>query len=130
MPRITEDDAVFAQALLNIIEKVPTPMLVYDGEKEVVKKALHMLLADQEAETAEDLIERQAVICELNSVHSKYGNDGYVMIYRGDAIDKINALPAKRPEEAIPITYIKQCQAGHMIFISELLNSWGMKNNG
>lgn len=43
-------DICFAQMVIGAIDNVERPMLVYDEEKEVVKKALHKYLYELESE--------------------------------------------------------------------------------
>ena len=43
-----EQELYFAKAVLGAIAHVDTPMLMYDGEKEVVKKALNIYVRDIE----------------------------------------------------------------------------------
>lgn len=48
----TEEDKkelYFANAVLGAIENVEVPMLMYEGEKNVVKKALHKYIAELES---------------------------------------------------------------------------------
>lgn len=49
----TDKDAHFGEVILRVIRDVEVPMLLYEGEKEAVKKALIMALDDW-AERKED----------------------------------------------------------------------------
>ena len=50
MSEITEQEVFFANRIIDVIDHVQTPMLIYIGEKEVVKKALRMLLDEYESQ--------------------------------------------------------------------------------
>ena len=49
----TSKDAHFAELVLRVIDEVKYPMLMYDGEKEAVRKGLILLLDRQPAESDE-----------------------------------------------------------------------------
>ena len=49
----TPKDAHFAELILRVIDEVKYPMLMYDGEKEAVRKGLMLLLDRQPAERNE-----------------------------------------------------------------------------
>ena len=50
----TPKDAHFAELILRVIDEVKYPMLMYDGEKEAVRKGLMLLLDRQSAERNEE----------------------------------------------------------------------------
>lgn len=50
----TSKDAHFAELILRVIDEVKYPMLMYDGEKEAVRKGLMLLLDRQPAERNEE----------------------------------------------------------------------------
>lgn len=45
---VTDKDAHWAEMVLNVIRDIDCPMLMYQAEKDVVEKALRMLLDDWE----------------------------------------------------------------------------------
>lgn len=45
---VTDKDAHWAEMVLNVIQNVETPMLMYQAEKDVVEKSLRMLFDDWE----------------------------------------------------------------------------------
>lgn len=49
---ITDKDAHFAEVILMVIENCEHPMLLYEGEKEAVRKGLRMLLDEYEKHIA------------------------------------------------------------------------------
>ena len=49
----TPKDAYLAELLLRVIDEVERPMLMYDGEKEVVRKGLMLLLDKQPMDRSE-----------------------------------------------------------------------------
>lgn len=51
----TPKDAYLAELLLRVIDEVERPMLMYDGEKEVVRKGLMLLLDRQPMDRSEQL---------------------------------------------------------------------------
>ena len=46
----------------------------------------------------DDMISRQAAIDALCDMQCKHDEDGYALIYRCDAADRINVLPSAQPE--------------------------------
>lgn len=52
---ITDKDAHFAELLLRVIKDVDCPMLMYEGEKEAVKKGLTLLLLEKWESSKNDL---------------------------------------------------------------------------
>ncbi len=49
----TSKDAHFAELVLRVIDEVEYPMLMYDGEKEAVRKGLMLLLDRQLVDRSE-----------------------------------------------------------------------------
>ena len=47
---LTERERHFAESVIDMSDYVVSPMLIYEGEKEVVKKALERLLSEDESE--------------------------------------------------------------------------------
>lgn len=47
---LTDRERHFAEVLMDVIDQVDRPMLVYTEEKEVVKKALELILSIDENE--------------------------------------------------------------------------------
>lgn len=47
---LTDEERYFAEAVIGAINHVECPMLMYEGEKAVVKKALKALLSKDESE--------------------------------------------------------------------------------
>ena len=50
MKKLTDEERYFAETVIGAIDHVKCPMLMYDEEKEIVKKALLKLLEQDDAE--------------------------------------------------------------------------------
>jgi hypothetical protein len=64
----------------------------------IVRLANLIFVHGQKGEPMNDLISRQAAIDALCDMPCKYDEDGYALIYRCDAADRINALPTIQPK--------------------------------
>lgn len=56
--RFTDKDAHFGEVILRVIRDVEVPMLLYESEKEAVKKALIMALEDWAERKGNDKVDR------------------------------------------------------------------------
>lgn len=50
MSKLTNEEIYFAETVIGVIDHVQCPMLMYDGEKQIVKKALMELLEKDDSE--------------------------------------------------------------------------------
>lgn len=46
---VTDKDAYFAEVMLGVIDRVERPMILFEGEKEAVRKGLKLLLREANA---------------------------------------------------------------------------------
>lgn len=47
---LTDEERYFAEAVIGAINNIDCPMLMYEGEKEIVRTALERLLSEDESE--------------------------------------------------------------------------------
>jgi len=95
--QFTDKDAYFGELVLRVIRDIDTPMLMYEGEKEAVKKALISALEKwEEMKIALDKYGEELIRCE-NCAH--YGNPLMCPLYRISPPSNGYCYCAERKEE-------------------------------